>query len=113
MRQKCTYIKHKLTYCWTKLFVSVAINVVKRSHKLSNADLSVVLLEKPLDGIESYAVEVMGIPKECSEDLITLYFENSRRNGGGEIEEFIWDKNVGKAVITFKKSDGKLDQLVS
>lgn len=90
--------------CW----VSAARRVCCRDcHQLTGVTLSVMMLEAALS-VEVCAVEISGIPKTCSKDLISLFFENEKRSGGGAIQDMIFDADSGVAIITFEKADGEL-----
>jgi len=81
------------------LFV-VAERVCRQSHTLSGMTLKVTMLESQPD-VDVCAVQVSGILPKHSRDFIFLYFENSRRSGGGTIDEIFVDHEEGMAVITF------------
>ena len=48
----------------------------------------------------------VGTPANCTDDMISLFFENRRRSGGGDIDEFVFLED--SIVITFKSNDGML-----
>ena len=54
------------------------------------------------DGI---TIIVSGIVPSTSEDTVTLYFENSRRSGGGDVSDIHYNEK-GEAVITFSEVKG-------
>ena len=56
------------------------------------------------DGGISTTVEVRGLSKKTSQELMEMYFENSRRSGGGDVEEVMIKDEV--AYITFKEAEG-------
>ena len=50
-------------------------------------------------------VEVSGITKGVSQDLLLMYFENEAKSGGGNVEDIqMFDDNT--AYITFESSEG-------
>ncbi|KAL3865238.1 hypothetical protein ACJMK2_006853 [Sinanodonta woodiana] len=55
------------------------------------------------DGGISNTVEVRGFSKKTSQELMEMYFENSRRSGGGNLEEVKIRDEV--AYITFKEAE--------
>ncbi|KAI8490323.1 positive regulation of interleukin-4-mediated signaling pathway [Branchiostoma belcheri] len=46
-------------------------------------------------------IQVTGIPSSASDDYLCIYFENTRRSGGGDVAEIKLDKDRGTALITF------------
>ena len=83
--------------------IVVAERVCHQTHQLSNVTLDVTMLESQPD-VDVCAVQLSGITSSHTKDLITLYFENSKRSGGGLIDEVIVDADKGTAVITFASS---------
>lgn len=53
------------------------------------------------------AIEVSGISKHCTEEILVLFFENKKRSGGGTIEEIFIDLEQLVAVITFESDEGE------
>ncbi|XP_036600591.1 protein mono-ADP-ribosyltransferase PARP10 [Trichosurus vulpecula] len=54
--------------------------------------------------LESEAqVEVRGLPHFVSDELVTLYFENRRRSGGGPLRG--WQRLDGGGILTFQKPE--------
>jgi len=51
-------------------------------------------------------VEVSNIPGDFRQDTLLMLFENSKRSGGGEIDNVDYVERSGKALITFKDSAG-------
>lgn len=51
-------------------------------------------------------VEVHGLDSEVDEDMLTMFFENKRRSGGGEIEEVELNPVLGVAYLTYVKAQG-------
>ena len=52
-------------------------------------------------------IKVTKLPIDTTEDNLTFYFENTRRSGGGEVENVTFDPDTQTAIITFKDDDGK------
>ncbi|KAL3865277.1 hypothetical protein ACJMK2_006890, partial [Sinanodonta woodiana] len=55
------------------------------------------------DGGISNTVEVRGFSKKTSQELMEMYFENSLRSGGGDVEEVMISDEI--AYITFKEAE--------
>lgn len=55
----------------------------------------------------SHAVVVSNIAPETSEDVLSLFFENQRRSGGGSIEDLVMKEGGTKAVVTFSDVHGQ------
>ncbi|KAL3865242.1 hypothetical protein ACJMK2_006857 [Sinanodonta woodiana] len=55
------------------------------------------------DGRISNTVEVKGFSKNTSQELMEIYFENSRRSGGGDVEEVTIRDEV--AYVTFMEAE--------
>ena len=53
-----------------------------------------------------YCVHVKGLKKETSEDLITLYFENRRKSGGGRVSH-VERKEQDEALVYFEDPSSK------
>ncbi|KAL3863571.1 hypothetical protein ACJMK2_005322 [Sinanodonta woodiana] len=47
-------------------------------------------------------IRVRGIAKSISKDALEMFFENTRKSGGGDIENLEWERKKGEAFITFK-----------
>jgi hypothetical protein len=54
------------------------------------------------------ALRVTKLPPGTSEEQITLFFENRKKSGGGEVEKVEYDEAAGSAVVWFKDADGIL-----
>lgn len=48
-------------------------------------------------------LEVLGLPQGVDDELLTLYFENKRRSGGGPLVSV--DKSQGKAILVFEDAE--------
>lgn len=51
-------------------------------------------------------IKVSEIPEGATEDALTLFFENRRKFGGGNIESCSLDETNGTAFITFEEPEG-------
>ncbi|KAK3600834.1 hypothetical protein CHS0354_014195 [Potamilus streckersoni] len=47
-------------------------------------------------------IRVHGLAMSISKDTLELFFENTKKCGGGEIENLEWERKKGEAFITFK-----------
>lgn len=52
------------------------------------------------------SIEVFLLPPNVSEDFITDFFENSKRSGGGDVEDVSYDEKTNTAIITFQDPAG-------
>ena len=52
-------------------------------------------------------VKVSGVSERTPQDVLQLFFENTKRSGGGEISHI--DVSDEAAIITFEDSVGMLD----
>ena len=92
----------------------VANTVLQQSnHALDGVTLSVSARSNPDDledgeeEQESRTIEVTGLSATTTTDSITMFFENTRRTGGGEVEHVDFTPDQGKAVVTFVKAESK------
>ncbi|XP_073701331.1 protein mono-ADP-ribosyltransferase PARP14 [Garra rufa] len=69
------------------------------SKQLQSRDIGVTRLER------TDSVLVQGDLEQLSEDVLTLYFSNKKRSGGGDVQSFIWINRRKSAVITFGNCD--------
>ncbi|KAK3607180.1 hypothetical protein CHS0354_007095 [Potamilus streckersoni] len=53
------------------------------------------------EGIGSKTLAIQGFSSDTNQEVLEMYFENSRRSGGGDIEEF--EIKDGIAYVTFKE----------
>lgn len=98
---------------------TVVTNVVNKEHSILSCKLTITeMIRKsppitPVEDIslkettEELSVKVRGLDKNINETMLTLYFENERRSGGGELKKVNFNPKVGRAVLTFKHADGK------
>ena len=56
---------------------------------------------------ESQTIEVTGLASTTTKDSIVNFFENTRRSGGGEIENVDFTPDKGCAVVTFASAESK------
>ena len=82
-------------------------------HSLDGADLTVILsnsscaLSDKEELPESRVIEVTGLASSTTKDAIINFFENTRRSGGGDIENVECHPDKGLAVITFSSVESK------
>ena len=57
-------------------------------------------------GIDAGTVEVHDIPTNVSEEKLTMFLENKKRSGGGEILNIDLDGRTRIATVTFKDPQG-------
>ncbi len=58
-------------------------------------------------------VVVDNIDPGASKEYLTLFFENKKRSGGGEVEHVYIDQGKGRAVIVFKEAEGKATGVIT
>jgi len=108
--------------CWklifvcyvNSLFLLVVTNVLQHDkHSIDGAALSVSqsyttsgLTDKE-EIQESRTIEVTGLASTTTKDSIVNFFENTRRSGGGEIENVDFMPDKGYAVVTFISAQSK------
>ena len=73
--------------------------------RLFGVSLTVRPLEMEVPAV-SCAVEVTGFAADANEDLLVMFFENRRRSGGETTEDFFYDVDNRRAVITYKTVEG-------
>ena len=79
-----------------------------RDHQLSVSFAKAPIETTPTERIEDPCkIKVTGIPLECDEESLYLFFENKRHSGGGEIQTCEMDHALGEALITFVNSQGE------
>ncbi|KAL1267282.1 hypothetical protein QQF64_032645 [Cirrhinus molitorella] len=69
------------------------------SKQLQGRDIGVTRLER------TDSVLVQGALETLTEDVLTLYFSNKKRSGGGDVQSIIWVNRQKSAVITFGNCD--------
>lgn len=50
-------------------------------------------------------LEIQGIPLQTSRQMVELFFENTRKSGGGDIKQLNYDSD-GHALISFENKEG-------
>ena len=98
--------------------------VEKAQHRLGHEDLSNAAfiekenlnesekLEEKLpedlkDAKETKAILVEGFNAKTNQEMVELFFENTKRSGGGEVTDIKMCQGSGSAVIWFAESAGK------
>ena len=61
---------------------------------------------------EAGAIKVTKLPPGTSEEAITLFFENRKKSGGGDVEKVEYDEANHSAVVWFTEAEG-MDLLIS
>lgn len=56
--------------------------------------------------IEVSAILVTNLPPNVTDQQIELFFENSKKSGGGEVQRVEYDKEARSAIVTFKDAEG-------
>ena len=51
-------------------------------------------------------VKISGLMKDTSKEMISMYFENKKRSGGGSLRVIEYLKEKGKIVIKFDNPEG-------
>jgi len=73
---------------------------------LLNFILHVMLFHvRMVDSPEERSLEVLDIPDDMDDDLLTLYFENKRRSGGGNLVSL--ERCGNQALIVFEDAESK------
>ena len=115
-----------MTVIWRNIFLTLigANAVEKAQHRLGHEDLSIAAfiekedpnetenLEEKLpedlkDAKETKAILVEGFNAKTNQEMVELFFENTKRSGGGEITDIKMCQGLGSAVIWFAESSGK------
>lgn len=52
------------------------------------------------------SIRVSSLPPNISEELINDFFENTKRSGGGDVENVSYDETKKTAIITFQDPKG-------
>ena len=58
--------------------------------------------------VEEPMVKISGVTQNISEETLELYFENTKRSGGGEIKSIDMFPSMQAAIITFEDTAGKI-----
>lgn len=64
----------------------------------------------PVENEEERTLEVLNLPPEVDQELLTLYFENKRRSGGGPLVSV--EKMGDRAVVVFEETEGEMQQYI-
>jgi len=88
----------------------VVQRVMQRSHKVSKKSLTVSLyLEPKEEPAEDFSctVEVTGGSIAFDKEMMELYFENTKKSGGGNTTKIEVMEEAGVTLITFEEKRGK------
>lgn len=66
---------------------------------------SLFLFRMPGERVEERTLEVSKVPVGVDEELLSLYFENKRRSGGGPLVSVV--KDGDRAIVVFEDAAGK------
>ena len=55
---------------------------------------------------EAGAILVTNLPPNVTDQQIELFFENSKKSGGREVQKVEYDKEARSAIVTFKDAEG-------
>ena len=55
---------------------------------------------------DTSSVRVQGLPPDVDQEKLSLYFESSRKSGGGTVEDVKLERETGTAFITFQEPQG-------
>lgn len=89
----------------------VANQVLKRNHVLNGVRLIVTPYTSAVPCEKPKTIHVSGLKKNVTKEHIEVYFE-SKRSGGGDIENITMNENEGKALITFVDPSGNLSCII-
>ena len=97
------------------VLILAVVNTVlqKDKHVLDGATLKVTASNNTCgppdkqEAEESRVIEVHGLAATSTKDSIWMFFENTRRTGGGEVEHVDYTPEKGTAVVTFVKAESK------
>ena len=56
--------------------------------------------------IEVSTILVTNLPPNVTDQQIELFFENSKKSGGGEVQRVEYEKKARSAMVTFKDARG-------
>ena len=56
-------------------------------------------------------VKVTGLSEDISEDLLIMYFENTKRSKGGPVNSIDIDRDLRECLITFESPEGMFKAL--
>ena len=109
------------THVLFPLAVSVIESVLQKTHTLAGCRL--IVEEKPEEKedqnedksndheeeSDEIVLEVSGFKSDTSEDTLSMYFESTRRSGGGEVVEVRINEAKTKATVKFVDQSGNID----
>ena len=75
--------------------------------QLSVNALSDISVGCSLKSCRPRAIQVHGLPKNTSTDMVQLFFENKRTCDGGDTEQLDFDAEEGIAVVVYKDADSE------
>ena len=58
-------------------------------------------------------VKVTGLSEDISEDLLTMYFESTKRSKGGPVHSIHIDRDLRECFITFESPEGMSKTLIN
>ena len=56
--------------------------------------------------IEVSAILVTHLPPNVTDQQIELFFENSKKSGGGEVNQVKFNQSANSAIVWFKNAEG-------
>ncbi len=59
------------------------------------------------DGTSSSSILICGLTQVLTEEILVLFFENTKRSGGGEIESIEMEPGSGTAIVHFCQDAGR------
>ena len=90
--------------------IAVVQRVIQRSHKLSKKDLTVTLYNEDKEKMAedfSCTVEVTGDSIAFDKEIMEVYFENTKKSGGGKITKIEVMEEARMTLISFAEKRGK------
>lgn len=51
-------------------------------------------------------LKVTKLPSKTTEDGLRFFFENTRKSGGGDVDDVEYDEDTASAIITFIEDEG-------
>lgn len=89
---------------------SAAARVIDRSqHSVLGIQIRCLAGNRPVVGAPSCAIEVRWCSANLPKEVLSLFFENHKRSGGGPVEDFFYDAEDCRAVITFHSHEGQTE----
>lgn len=81
-----------------------AKRVVDREHSVNGVPLLVKLVAPESPAVRK--VFVSKLPDGCEEETLELYFESTKRSGGGPVTNVLMSDCMQQAVVTFESQEG-------